>query len=80
MMNMHHGLGNSPKNKIKMIGITPKMRLMTIMLSKRNCMRLKKPKIWNLKFNKEQWGIKLNKICQLKEEINSIQNGNKYSW
>jgi hypothetical protein len=80
MMNMHHGLGNRQKNKIKMIGITLKMGHMTIMLNKKNFMKLKKLKTWNHKLNKKQLDIKLNKIYQLKKEINSIQNGNKFSW
>lgn len=63
-----------------MTGTIQKMEFMMNMLSKKKFTKLRKQKIWNLKFLKNQWVLKQGKTLLQKEEINNIQNGKKISW
>lgn len=54
MINTLHGPGKKPKNKIKMIGITLNKVFTTIMYNKRKFIKLKKQKIWSLKYSINQ--------------------------
>lgn len=63
-----------------MTGTIQKMEFMMNILSKKKFTKLRKQKIWNLKFLKNQWVLKQGKTLLQKEEINNIQNGKKISW